>query len=161
MSRYRRALERLARQKWFGDFNAVFLYRVDRALYGLSGGRMSLLHVGSRHVLPTMLLTTAGRKSGKRRTAPVVYLEEGDSLFVLASNYGRDNHPAWSLNLLENPDAEVQVDRERRRVRARRATEEEKQRMWQRQLEVWPPWQAYRERTPREFRAFFLEPAEG
>jgi deazaflavin-dependent oxidoreductase (nitroreductase family) len=160
MSRYRRALERLSRQKWFGDFNGVVLYRVDRALYRVSGGRMSLLHAGSRHLLPTMLLTTRGRKSGKRRTAPVVYLEDGDRLFVMASNYGRDNHPAWSLNLLANPEAEVQVDRRRRRVRARQATEEEKRRMWPRQIALWPPWESYRERTPRDFRAFFLEPVE-
>jgi deazaflavin-dependent oxidoreductase (nitroreductase family) len=160
MSAYGKLLARLSRRAWFSNFAAVVLAPVDRFLWKVSGGRLSLLHVGSHTALPTLALTTTGRKSGKRRTTPVVYVDDGDKLFVMASNFGRGNHPAWSLNLRANPEAEVQLDGARRPMRAREASEEEKQRLWPRQLEVWPPWTDYRERTPREFRGFFLEQAQ-
>lgn len=159
MGAYGRLLARLSRHAWFGNFSAVVLAPVDRLLWRVSGGRASLLHLGSRRALPTLSLTTVGRRSGRTRTTPVVYLEEASSLFVMASNFGRSEHPAWSANLRANPEAEVRVGGERRRVRAREASEAEKQRLWSRQLEVWPPWEAYRARTPRDFRGFFLEPA--
>ncbi len=159
VSAYGKLLARLSRHAWFGNFSAVVLAPIDRALWRITGGRASLLHVGSHRALPTLALTTVGRRSGRARTTPVVYLEEGASLFVMASNFGRSNHPAWSLNLRANPDAEVRLRDERRRVRAREASEEEKRRLWSRQLEVWPPWDSYRARTPRDFRGFFLEPA--
>jgi deazaflavin-dependent oxidoreductase (nitroreductase family) len=110
-------------------------------------------------VLPTLLLTTVGRKSGASRTTPVVYLEEDDRIFVMASNFGQERHPAWSSNLLANPEASVQIGTRRMDVRGRPATEEEKARFWPRQLAIYPTWEAYRHRTDRDFRAFVLEPS--
>ncbi len=161
VSTYGRLLARLSRHAWFGNFSAVVLAPIDRLLWRLTGARASLLHVGSRRALPTLLLSTVGRRSRRTRTTPVVYLEEGASLFVMASNFGRPGHPAWSANLRANPEAKVRVRGDHRRVHAREASEDEKRRLWPRQLEVWPPWESYRARTPREFRAFFLEPTEG
>ena len=160
MSAYGRLLARLSRHAWFGNFSAVVLAPIDRLLWRLTGARASLLHVGARRALPTLLLSTVGRRSRRTRTTPVVYLEEGTSLFVMASNFGRPGHPAWSANLCANPEAKVRVRGDHRRVHAREASEDEKRRLWPRQLEVWPPWESYRARTPREFRAFFLEPTE-
>lgn len=94
---------------------AVSLYRLTG---GAIGGR-----VGPEQVL---LLTTTGRRSGQRRTVPVSYFEEGSTLFVIASNAGREHHPAWYLNLTVHPDAEIQIKRSRRQVTARVATSEER-----------------------------------
>jgi deazaflavin-dependent oxidoreductase (nitroreductase family) len=105
------------------------------------------------------MLITRGRKSGRERRAPLLYLEDDGRIFVVASNFGRERHPAWSANLLADPDAEVIVRGERQRVRARRAHEDDLQRMWPRMLEIWPAWANYRTRTEREFRAFYLDPA--
>ena len=74
-----------------------------------------------------LLLTTTGRKSGQRRTVPVSYFEEGSTLFVIASNAGRENHPAWYLNLVANPNAEIEIKRSRRPVTARVATPQERE----------------------------------
>jgi F420H(2)-dependent quinone reductase len=106
-----------ALERW-GIQTAVALYRLTR---GAIGGR-----VGPERVL---LLTTTGRKSGQRRTIPVSYFEDGSTLFVIASNAGRAYHPAWYLNLNAHPDAEIQIRREQRHVRAREASPEERARL--------------------------------
>lgn len=95
---------------------AVSLYRLTG---GAVGGR-----VGPERVL---LLTTTGRKSGQRRTVPVSYFDEGSTLFVIASNAGRESHPAWYLNLTADPDAEIEIKRSRRQVTARVATPQERE----------------------------------
>lgn len=92
------------------------------SLYRFTGGAIGA-RVGPESVL---LLTTMGRKSGQRRTVPVSFFEEGTTLFVIASNAGRENHPAWYLNLTAHPDAEIQIKRLRRQVTARVATEQER-----------------------------------
>jgi F420H(2)-dependent quinone reductase len=149
----------LGRTRWFSWISANVLTPIDRFAYRRSGGRVSLAHVGgSDAVLPTLLLTTTGRRTGQPRTTPVLYVRDGERLVVVASNFGRERHPAWSGNLLADPDATVQIRRRRERVRARRATDEELAALWPRLLEVYPTWEAYTERTDRDFRAFFLEP---
>jgi deazaflavin-dependent oxidoreductase (nitroreductase family) len=119
-------------------------------------------HVGLRRegALQTLLLTTTGRKSGQPRRTPVLYLEEGDDLVVVASNFGREHHPAWSSNLLAEPRAQVQIRDRERTVVARGATEDEARALWPRLLELYPAWDSYTERTDRDFRVFFLEPAD-
>jgi len=97
---------------------AVFLYRLTG---GAIGGR-----VGPEQVL---LLTTTGRKTGQRHTIPVSYFQQGATLFVIASNAGREQHPAWYLNLTAQPQAELQIKRERRRVLARVASPDERERL--------------------------------
>lgn len=160
MRRYHDLLVALGRRRWFSWLSAEVLAPIDGFLYRRSGGRLSLGHFGARRegALPTLLLTTTGRRSGQPRTTPVVYLEDGERIAVVASNFGRDRHPAWSANLLADPDAEVQVRTRRWRVRARLASEEEKAALWPRLLEIYPTWEDYRRRTDRSFRAFFLEP---
>jgi F420H(2)-dependent quinone reductase len=101
-------------ERW-GIQAAVALYRLTS---GAIGGR-----VGPERVL---LLTTTGRKSGQRRTIPVSYFKDGSTLFVIASNAGRAHHPAWYLNLSVHPEAEIQIRREHRQVRAQEASPEER-----------------------------------
>jgi F420H(2)-dependent quinone reductase len=97
--------------------------RAAVSLYRLSGGAIG----GRVGPEPVLLLTTIGRKSGQRHTVPVSYFEEGSTLFVIASNAGRESHPAWYLNLTAHPDAEIEVKRKRRQVTARVATTQERE----------------------------------
>lgn len=160
MPPYRTLLLRLGERTWFSKFSQAVLVPIDRQLWQRTNGRLSLGHVGRREAaLQTLLLTTTGAKTGKQRSTPVVYLEDDDAIVVVASNFGEQRHPAWSYNLIAEPRATVQVHEQRRKVRARRATEHEKAALWPRLLELYPPWDAYTHRTERDFRAFFLEPA--
>jgi F420H(2)-dependent quinone reductase len=132
--------------RWTGKLNIP--------VYRLSGGRIG----GRINRAPVLLLTTTGRKSGQKRTAPVVYLADGDDLVVIGSNAGHSRTPAWSLNLKENPDAEVEVGRERRRVRARVTEGEERADLWHRHNEQYSGFDEYEARTHRDIVVFVLEP---
>jgi F420H(2)-dependent quinone reductase len=99
---------------------------------------------------PFMMLTTKGRKTGRSRTTPVLYLREGSDLIVVASFGGNDIHPAWYLNLERFPQAEVIVKGERRRVLARRVSAEERELIWPRLITMYPDFAVYQQRTSRE-----------
>jgi len=77
-----------------------------------------------------LLLDHVGAKSGTKRTAPLLYVPDGDDVFIVASKGGFPKHPAWYHNLMANPDTEVQIRGERRPVHARVATPEERERLW-------------------------------
>jgi F420H(2)-dependent quinone reductase len=132
--------------KAFGKLN-VPLYRASRGrLFGQVAGT------------PVLLLTSIGRRSGAVRTAPVVYLADGERLVVIGSNAGHKTAPAWSLNLEANPDAEVQIRGKRRKVRARVAEGEERAELWRKMNEQYSGFDDYDARTTREIRVFVLEP---
>jgi deazaflavin-dependent oxidoreductase (nitroreductase family) len=159
MGYYRDSLLWIGKKPWFKGRPAAALTALDRALYRISGGRMSTLHVGSSDALPTLLLTTTGAKSGRQRSTPVLYLEEpAGAVLVVASNFGRESHPAWSANLIADPRARVAIHGRERAVSARRLDAAELDQRWDRLLEIYPGWSDYRERTDRSFRAFLLEP---
>ncbi len=132
--------------RWTGKLNVP--------LYRLSGGRVG----GKVGKAPVLLLTTTGRKSGQSRTAPVVYLADGERLVVIGSNAGHSKTPAWSLNLKANPDAEVEVGRRRAKVRARVAEGEERADLWRRHNVQYSGFDDYAERTDRDIAVFVLEP---
>ena len=100
--------------------------------------------------LPLMILTTTGRKTGQRRTTPVLYLQDETGLIVVASFGGNDMHLAWYLNLEECPQAEVMVKGEHRRVLARKLSPEEKKLVWPRLVDLYPQFETYQQRTRRE-----------
>ena len=100
--------------------------------------------------MPVLLLTTTGRRSGRRRTVPLTYFEDGDALVVVGSKGGSPRHPDWYLNLLADPAVEAQVGSEHRRLRARRATEDEAARIWPVVVARWPGYARYRAKTSRE-----------
>ena len=99
--------------------------------------------------VPTLLLTTRGRRSGEPRTTPLIFGRDGDHYLVVASKGGAPHHPLWYLNLLESPEAEIQVGADRLRVTARRATDDEKSRLWDVMVELWPNYEQYQSRTQR------------
>lgn len=128
--------------------------KLNIPLYRMSGGRV----FGSLDGSPVLLLTTTGRKSGQQRTAPVVYMRDGERLIVIGSNAGNVRAPAWALNLEANPDAEVETGRKRRAVRARIAAGDERADLWRRINEQYSGFDDYAAKTDRDIRVFVLEP---
>lgn len=159
MRAYRWVLVGLGRYRWFSWFVASVLTPIEKLLYHLTSGRASLIQFGRHRALPELMLVTRGARSGAERRTPVLYLEDGERLLVVGSNFGRERHPAWTANLRAHPQAAVVLHGEQRRVRALPAGSEDFQRLWPKMLEIWPAWSVYRTRTERDFRAFFLERA--
>jgi deazaflavin-dependent oxidoreductase (nitroreductase family) len=124
-------------------------------LYRWTGGRLG----GKVKGAPVLLLDHIGRKTARARTAPVLYLEDGSDLVIVASRGGSDATPAWYLNLMANPSTEVRVGSEHRTVIARDATAEEKDRLWPRLVEMFPDYEVYQERTARQIPVVILSPA--
>jgi F420H(2)-dependent quinone reductase len=132
--------------RWTGKLNVP--------LYRLSDGRIG----GKIGRAPVLLLTTTGRKSGEPRTAPVVYLADGENVVLINTNAGNAKIPAWSLNLEANPEAEVELGRERRPVRARVAAGEERADLWRKHVEQYAGFDDYEAKLEREPAVFVLEP---
>ncbi|WP_018583174.1 nitroreductase family deazaflavin-dependent oxidoreductase [Salinispora arenicola] len=105
----------------------------------------------------TLLLTTRGRRSGSLRRTALIYACEGEAYVVVASQGGAPDHPAWYLNLRDDPQAEVQVGAERFTTRARVASAAEKPRMWATMASIWPEFNDYQARTDREIPVVVLE----
>jgi len=110
-----------------------------------------------RRGAPILLLTTTGRKSGRKITKALIYQPNGDDYLVVASRGGAPNHPEWYLNLEANPEVEVQVRGDRFKARARTATPEEKPDLWRRMVAVWPDYAEYQKRTDRPIPVVILE----
>lgn len=122
------------------------LSAIHRAIYSATGGR-----VGNRIVgMPVLLLTTVGRKTGKQRTSPLTYFEDGGAIVLVGSYGGRPNNPDWFENLMAAGEADVTIGRERRHMQARRATSDERARLWPRIVETYDGYARYQEQTARE-----------
>jgi deazaflavin-dependent oxidoreductase (nitroreductase family) len=128
--------------------------KMNVPLYRLSRGRIG----GKVGRAPVLLLTTTGRRSGERRTAPVLYARDGERLIVIGSNAGNERAPAWSLNLAANPDADVEVGSRRSSVHARVAEGEERARLWRLMNDQYEGFDDYDARTSRAIAVFMLEP---
>jgi proline iminopeptidase len=108
--------------------------------------------------VPSLLLTTTGRRSGEKFVFPLFYGKAGDSYFVIASKGGAPQHPGWYQNIQANPDVEVQVGTRKMRARARTATGAERARLWAEALQFWPPYADYQRQTEREIPVVVLDP---
>ena len=109
--------------------------------------------------LPTLLLTTIGRRSGQSRTTPLIYGQDGDRYLVVGSRGGAPEHPQWYRNLLAQPRVQVQVLGDRFQARARPASAAEKPALWQQMVQLLPPYAEYQARTTREIPVVILERA--
>jgi len=103
--------------------------------------------LGGPGLLPTLLLTTTGRKSGEPRALPLIYGEAGESFVVIASKGGLPTHPVWYLNLQANPACELMVGARALSARARVAEGDERERLWKEMAEIYPPYDEYQERA--------------
>ena len=119
------------------------------------GRRRSLTSLATD--FPLCYLTTTGRRTGETRTVPLLHVADGEHVVLVASNWGRRNHPAWALNLDARPEATLTVDGVERAVRARRASEAESARYWAEAVRIWPGYGGYRRRAGREIRLYVLE----
>jgi deazaflavin-dependent oxidoreductase (nitroreductase family) len=107
-----------------------------------------------------LLLTTTGRKSGKPRTHPLIYGADGSgALAVVASKGGSPEHPAWYLNLLEDPNVEIELLDEQFKATARTATDEERAVWWPIMVAEWPDYDEYQTKTDRQIPVVLIERA--
>jgi deazaflavin-dependent oxidoreductase (nitroreductase family) len=109
--------------------------------------------------VPTLLLTTTGRRTGLARTIAIIFGRDGDDYLLVASKGGAPQHPDWYLNLTAKPEAEIQVRGERLAVVARTASDDEKPRLWSVMTELWPNYDVYQTRTERVIPVVVLSPA--
>jgi deazaflavin-dependent oxidoreductase (nitroreductase family) len=155
-----RALRRLAAGGPGSWLFARVLHRIDRPVYRLTRGRHTFASLLSG--IPVVMLTTTGARSGRPRTVPVLGLPTADGLAVIASNFGQRRHPGWYHNLRANPEGSVAVDGQTRRFRAVEAENDQRRRIWEEGLRVYPGWSQYEHRASnRQIAVFVLEPAQG
>ena len=127
--------------------------RVHRWLYQRLGGRL-VARSGRTRIL---LLTTTGRRSGKQRVTPLLYVDDGKDCVVVASNGGQERIPAWWRNLQANPAGRAQCGRDSHDISAREASAEETKRLWPKLTVAYEFFDDYQERTEREIPVVILE----
>jgi deazaflavin-dependent oxidoreductase (nitroreductase family) len=139
------------------DFQLKTMNAIHKTLLRLSGGRMGWSGAG----MPVLELTTIGRKSGQPRSVMLTSpLQEGDTIVIVASRGGDPTHPAWFLNLRDNPDVEVVYKgRPKQKMKARVATADERSRMWPQITSQFKNYGNYQTKTSREIPLVLLTPA--
>jgi deazaflavin-dependent oxidoreductase (nitroreductase family) len=110
--------------------------------------------------VPTLLLTTKGRKSGELRRSALIYGRLGAEYLIVASVGGADHHPAWYLNLTADPQVEVQVGADVFKATARTAGEDEKAGVWSLMTAIWPDYNDYQSKTDRPIPVVILTPTD-
>lgn len=155
MDRLRSVVRTLSRRRWFSRIARTVGPPVDRAVHGLTGGR----HRVADMLLPTLMLTTTGHRSGQRRRTPLGYVRLDAGYAVVATNWGRARDPAWAQNLRADPHARVNVAGEDVPVVARELGGDEARDVWQRFVAMWSPYAAYEDRVGgvRDIPVFALE----
>jgi len=114
--------------------------------------------LGGPGILPTLLLTTTGRKSGDPVSLPLIYGNVGDSYAIIASKGGMPNHPLWYLNLQAKPECELMVGAKAVTARARTAEGEERETIWAQMAKIYPPYLDYQKATERTIPVVVLDP---
>jgi deazaflavin-dependent oxidoreductase (nitroreductase family) len=136
---------------------AALISRAHARLYAKTRGRfLPRWFAGA----PVMVLETTGRKSGRSRASPVLYLRDGSNLIVVPSNAGSHNTPAWWLNLQDAGEGTVVLGGERRRVRPRPASASERERLWPQLVAMYPAVDDYLRFTTRAMPVVVLEPVD-
>jgi deazaflavin-dependent oxidoreductase (nitroreductase family) len=129
---------------------------VHAGVYRATGGKL----FGRMGKSPILLLNTVGRRSGKERSTPLLYVVDGEDFVIIASKGGAPTHPAWYLNLMANQDATVEVGDRRVRVRAEEVDGEEKVRLWRKMADMYPTYDDYQKKTQREIPLLVLHPRD-
>ena len=150
---YRDFMNRFSTTKVGRRTAIVVASRLDPILYRISGGRLT--SVGPQ-VIPQLVLTTTGRKSGKTRRVQLGYTADGDDYILVASNFGQEHHPGWAYNLLADSKAEVQLGGDTIQVTATQVSDSEKAELWPRLEGNIPQLEKYVGLTDRDIKVFRL-----
>jgi deazaflavin-dependent oxidoreductase (nitroreductase family) len=154
-SRAGRAVQKVAASPLFAKVAPPVVTRLDRLVHRVTGGRRIL----GQGLVPTLVLTARGAKSGEPRTVPLACVPDGDVIYLVGSNFGRERHPAWTGNLLKHPRATVSFEGRTFDVEASLLGPDEKAAVWPTLRAVWPNYDVYTERSGRDLRVFRLERA--
>ncbi|MGW1007181.1 nitroreductase family deazaflavin-dependent oxidoreductase [Streptomyces sp. NPDC002520] len=149
-----RFVQRLSSTRGFAKVAPHVIPALDRTVHRLTRGRYLL----STQLLPGVILTATGAKSGLPRRTPLACMPEADGRgwLLVGSNFGRTEHPAWTHNLLAHPDASISWKGRDIAVTARLLAGEERAAAWKALLTFWPPYASYQARVEREIRVFRL-----
>ncbi|MGW2518858.1 nitroreductase/quinone reductase family protein [Streptomyces sp. NPDC001617] len=147
-----RVVQRVSSTRGFAKVAPHVIPALDRAVHRLTRGKVLL----SAQMLPGVILTSTGARSGLPRRTPLACMPEdgGRSWILIGSNFGRTGHPNWTHNLLAHPEAEVSWKGEDVPVRAFLLEGEERAAVWKTALAFWPPYATYQARVEREIRLF-------
>ncbi|EDY53570.1 MULTISPECIES: nitroreductase/quinone reductase family protein [Streptomyces] len=147
-----RIVQRVSSTRGFAKVAPHVIPALDRAVHRITRGRVLL----SAQMLPGVVLTSTGARSGLPRRTPLACMPEepGRTWILIGSNFGREGHPAWTANLLAHPDAEVSWKGADIPVTATLLTGEERAAVWKTALAFWPPYATYQARVEREIRLF-------
>ena len=149
-----RVVQKVSSTRGFAKVAPHVVPALDRAVHRLTRGRVLL----SAQLLPGVILTSTGARSGQPRRTPLACMPEPErgSWLLIGSNFGRTGHPAWTANLLAHPDAEINWKGADIPVTARLLEGEERAAAWKAALAFWPPYATYQARVEREIRLFRL-----
>jgi deazaflavin-dependent oxidoreductase (nitroreductase family) len=147
-----RVVQKVSSTRGFAKVAPHVIPALDRTVHRLTRGRVLL----SAQMLPGVILTVTGARSGRVRRTPLACMpeENGRTWILIGSNFGRTGHPAWTANLLAHPDAEISWKGTDIPVTARLLEGEERAEVWKKLLVFWPPYATYQKRVDREIRVF-------
>jgi len=143
------------REEKIGTTVIRVMSRFNTWIFRLSGGRLLNRFPGGA---PVLLLTTIGRKSGQPQTAPLLYLQDGNTYVIVASKGGMSHDPLWFKNLVANPRVEIEVGNRKLTATARRADDAQKAALWPRLVKMYPSYADYQARTERNIPVVVLTP---
>lgn len=148
-----RGIEKMAGSPLFAKVGPKVVPKMDRFLHKVSGGRVIM----SAGMVPSLMLSVRGAKSGQLRQTPLATVPLDDSWYIVGSNFGRETHPVWTVNLQANPDASISFKGKNYDVMATLLSEEDKQAVWPQLTAIWPNYDVYVERSQRDLRVFRLD----
>jgi deazaflavin-dependent oxidoreductase (nitroreductase family) len=148
-----RGVEKMAASPLFAKVGPKVVPHVDRVLHKITGGRVIM----SAGMVPSLMLSARGAKSGQLRQTPLATVPFGDSWYIVGSNFGREAHPVWTVNLKANPDATISYKGKTYEVMASLLSESEKAEVWPELIKLWPNYDVYVERSQRDLRVFRLD----
>ncbi|MFI6462672.1 nitroreductase/quinone reductase family protein [Streptomyces sp. NPDC050538] len=145
-----RAVQKVSSTRAFARIAPHVIPAMDRTVHRLTRGKVLL----SAQMLPGVILTSTGARSGQARRSPLACMPEEGGWVLVGSNFGRAGHPAWTHNLIAHPDAEISWKGDEIPVTARLLEGEERAEVWKTALVFWPPYATYQKRVEREIRLF-------
>ncbi len=152
-----RGLHPILRTRLSGWLLARTLHHLDRPVLRLSHGRYSL--TSALAGLPVVAVTTIGAKSGQPRSLPLVAIPDGENVILIASNFGQQHHPAWYYNLRAHPEVQLTDEGQTVTYLARETDGAERERCWQRAVDLYSGYARYKERAgQRKIGVFLLTP---